>query len=245
MNFSLNQQQILRVVVILIFLGCLWYLASNGQLDLGSIVAEPTEPPPTEEPSIAGKEGDFDFYVLALSWSPEYCSSNNDPQQCSVGRRLGFVLHGLWPQYNRGYPSDCSNAQLPTAVREQYVSIYPSPSLISHEWSKHGTCSGLAPADYLGLSKRIKDSVIIPTAYRAPEQPIRTTSSKLVSDFVAANQGTQTDTFTTFCTGSGRYLQELRVCFSKDGKPIACSTEILRNSSRSCQAADFLIRNVR
>ncbi len=127
MNFSLNQQQILRVVVILIFLGCLWYLASNGQLDLGSIVAEPTEPPPTEEPGIAGTEGDFDFYVLALSWSPEYCSSNNDPQQCSIGRRLGFVLHGLWPQYNRGYPSDCSNAQLPTAVREQYVRYLPQP----------------------------------------------------------------------------------------------------------------------
>lgn len=247
MNLPLNQKQILRIVVILLFLGYLWYLYSNGQLDLSTLTAEPIEPPPTEVPGIAGNAGAFDFYVLALSWSPQYCSSSgaNDPQQCSVGRRLGFVLHGLWPQDNQGYPTDCSRVQLPDAVKAQFANLYPSPKLYDHEWEKHGTCSGLPPADYLGLSKRVKDSVIIPAAYRAPEQPLRVTSDQLKTDFVNSNSGMTKDSVGTFCTGSGRYFQELQVCFSKDGKYRNCSSEILRSSSRSCQAADFLLRNVR
>jgi ribonuclease T2 len=254
MNFS-SSQLFWRILVLVVVVGCLWYLSSNGLLNLGGSTTQPSqppiseppidEPPVTEAPGTVGRAGDFDFYVLALSWSPQFCSSNNDPQQCSIGRRLAFVLHGLWPQYNRGYPSDCSNEQLPTAVRAQFVSIYPSPSLIDHEWSKHGTCSGLAPADFLALSKRIRDSVVIPATYRAPDQPVRVTTSQLKTDFVNSNPGMTADTVAPFCTGSGLYLQELQVCFSKEGKPMACSSEILRNSSRSCQAASYLMRNVR
>jgi ribonuclease T2 len=247
MNLPLNQNQILRIVVVLLFLGYLWYLSSNGQLDLGALTAEPAEPLPTEVPGIAGNAGAFDFYVLALSWSPQFCSSNgaNDPQQCGIGRRLGFVLHGLWPQDNTGYPTDCSSVKLTTAVKAQFANLYPSPNLFDHEWEKHGTCSGLQPADYLGLSERIKDSVVIPVAYRAPDQPIRATVDQLKNDFSNSNLGMAKDSLATFCTGSGRYFQELEICFSKDGKPRGCSSEILKSSSHSCQAADFLLRNVR
>ena len=51
--------------------------------------------------------GQFDYYVLALSWSPSYCAGEagqNDQQQCAPGRRFAFVVHGLWPQYNKGWP---------------------------------------------------------------------------------------------------------------------------------------------
>ena len=52
----------------------------------------------------------FDFYVLALSWSPSYCASFGDRanrQQCEADDPLGFVVHGLWPQFTTGYPTEC------------------------------------------------------------------------------------------------------------------------------------------
>lgn len=201
----------------------------------------------TEEPGSQGREGQFDFYVLVLSWSPTYCSTNGDqdPQQCSLGRKLGFVLHGLWPQYDRGYPSNCSTERLPGSLKTKYAGLYPSPKLFDHEWEKHGTCSGLSPDNYLALSKRLKESVVIPTRYRSPEQPLRVTSTQLKQDLVAANSALNDSSLATFCSGSGRYLQELYVCFSPDGKALACSSEIRNKSARSCASADFIMRNVR
>ena len=189
----------------------------------------------------------FDFYMLTLSWSPDYCatSGNDDPQQCSIGKKLGFVLHGLWPQYNQGYPSDCSNVKLPDSVQAKFPGLYPSTSLYDHEWEKHGTCSGLSPEQYLTLSKRIKDSVVIPNAYRSPEQPIRVTTSQFKKEFITANPTFTEQGLAVNCSGSGRFLQEMYVCFSPDGAPTACSREIHNDAAKSCGNADFLVRNVR
>ena len=52
--------------------------------------------------------GDFDFYVLALSWSSGFCElggAEKARKQCAPGAGLGFVVHGLWPQFDRGFPS--------------------------------------------------------------------------------------------------------------------------------------------
>ena len=40
----------------------------------------------------------FDYYLLNLSWSPEFCHSHPNATECA--QRAGFVLHGLWPQNN-------------------------------------------------------------------------------------------------------------------------------------------------
>ncbi len=87
-------------------------------------------PTPTKGKRIQNTPGDFDFYVLSLSWSPDYCAGSNvnDPQQCSIGKKLGFVLHGLWPQYNRGYPADCSTVPLPKDAQQKFPNLFPSPS---------------------------------------------------------------------------------------------------------------------
>jgi len=167
----------------------------------------------------------FDFYMLSLSWSPDYCaeSGNNDPQQCSIGKKLGFVLHGLWPQYERGYPSNCSNAKLPDSVQAKFPGLYPNTALYDHEWEKHGTCTGLSPEQYLALSKQLKDSVVIPSTYRAPEQPIRVTATQLKKDLVAVNPTMTEQGLAVNCSGSGRFFSELYVCFTPDGTPTACS----------------------
>jgi ribonuclease T2 len=203
----------------------------------------PTTPAltPTQPPA-----ADFDFYVLALSWSPDYCATtgNDDPQQCQVGKKLGFVLHGLWPQYERGYPSNCSTQPLPAKLKTQFPNLYPSAKLYDHEWEKHGTCSGLSPQAYLALSQQIKESVIIPTPYRAPAQPVRVTLAKFKQQFTAANPTMDTNSLVVHCSGSGRFLKEVWVCFTLTGQPRACSKEILADA-KSCAQDTFLVRNIR
>lgn len=194
-----------------------------------------------------GTPGKFDFYVLTLSWSPDYCATNKKPdgQQCNSGKKLGFVLHGLWPQYQTGYPANCSTQKLPPALKQQFPDLYPSAKLYDHEWEKHGTCSGKTPKEYLALSQQLKGSVVIPTAYNRPSQPFRTTIKDLKSTFVSANNQLRTDGIAPYCSGSGRFLKEVFFCYAKDGKAGVCSAEILRNSQKSCGQANFLVRNVR
>jgi ribonuclease T2 len=190
----------------------------------------------------------FDYFVLSLSWSPDYCASSggDDPQQCSIGKRLAFVLHGLWPQNNQGYPASCSTQKLPASVQAQFPGLYPSDSLFTHEWEKHGTCSGLAPFDYLTLTKSLRDEVVIPKAYRAPEKPFRTTADTLKAAFASANAPDfRAVDFETNCSGSGRYLKELYVCFSRDLQPMACGAEVHKSALKSCGNPDFLVRNIR
>lgn len=213
---------------------------------------EPTlEQPPTANVLVVNIPSDqlskFDFFVLALSWSPDYCATNgnNDPQQCSIGKKLGFVLHGLWPQYNQGYPSNCSNEKMPDSVKAQFPGLYPNDNLFDHEWEKHGTCTGLSPVEYLQAGKDLKESVSIPGEYRLPENPFRTSMDQLKSQFVLTNPGFSNASIEVSCSSSGRYLKEIYVCFTREGVATACSAEMHKTALKSCQAADFLVRNTR
>lgn len=224
---------------------------SESDLRPTQAAQRPTRTPPPPRPAttpakrVKNTPGDFDFYVLALSWSPDFCASNDDPQQCSVGKQLSFVLHGLWPQYTRGYPADCSTEKLPRDAPQQFPNIYPSPKLYTHEWNKHGTCSGLKPLDYLALSKSLKESIAIPQTYRTPAQAFRTTTADLKAAFVKANSALREDALVVQCSGAGRFLKELYVCFSREEQPIACSAELQNDEAKSCGQADFLVRNVK
>jgi ribonuclease T2 len=190
--------------------------------------------------------GQFDYYVLSLSWSPSYCATHtSDTQQCGTGRQLGFVLHGLWPQFEKGYPSSCSDVPLPANVKQQYATLYPSPKLMLHEWQKHGTCSGLSPADYLAFSKHTKDSVNVPQRYQAPAQPFRTTIDDVQKDFGAANPGYSSDSISITCSGSGRFLQEVRLCLDKNGKSRSCAADVVKQMRSSCRQPNFLVQSVR
>ena len=195
-----------------------------------------------EEPT-----GDFDFYVMALSWSPDYCASTDyqDEQQCSIGKQLDFVLHGLWPQYNSGYPSYCSEESLPGYLIDDFAGLYPSEKLFDHEWEKHGTCTGLSPAGYLLWSEALKKALITPDIFASPAEPFRTDAAELSEAFIVVNPDFSADSFAVYCSGSGRFMKELFVCFEKDGEPRDCSNEILKKASKSCGQEDFLVRNTR
>jgi ribonuclease T2 len=191
---------------------------------------------------------DFSYYVTVLSWSPDFCATNpkaSKSTQCDVGRKYGFVLHGLWPQHERGYPADCSNEQIPNNIKKK-CDIFPTVGLCLHEWKKHGTCSKLGAEGYLDLSAKLKNSLVIPDHFKAPETTIRTNAEQLKAEFVAKNAGFSKDAIAPYCSGSGRFLKEVFFCYDKAGKPRACSAEVLNRSAKSCAQKDgFVVRNVK
>lgn len=179
--------------------------------------------------------GSFDFYVLALSWSPGFCETGGAEkaeQQCEPGNRLGFVVHGLWPQNNRGYPSDCNpTAGAPSRIALESVrGVYPDEGLARYEWRKHGTCTGLSPTDYFAEVRRARDAVVVPDAFKAPADPQNWAPLDIARAFVGANPRLRTDAMAVTCRGNT--LEEVRVCLSKDLRGFVSCPEVARASCR-------------
>jgi ribonuclease T2 len=192
--------------------------------------------------------GDFDYFTLALSWSPTYCASENgrnDGHQCGPGRRFAFVVHGLWPQYERGWPEFCRSDRphLPGALVDAMLDIMPSPRLVNHEWRKHGTCSGLGPADYFSVTRAAFARVKIPARYLSPQNVITTSVEGLTADFLKTNAWLRRDMMSVQC-GNRRdqaALRELRICFTTDLEPRPCGD----NERRQCRADELVMPPVR
>lgn len=164
------------------------------------------------------RAGDFDFYVLALSWSPTYCLAAGDRagrDQCAEGARHGFIVHGLWPQHEAGYPAYCPTRQperVPAELGRRLIDIVPSMGLIGHMWRKHGSCSGLAQAEYLDLVRRAHARIAIPDALDGVADPATLSPEAVEAAFVAANPGLSRMGIAARCQG-GR-LQEVRICLT-------------------------------
>ena len=196
----------------------------------------------------APQTGDFDYYVLSLSWSPTYCSSRagaRDHTQCAAGRRFAFVVHGLWPQYWRGWPQNCKTRQRWVARRRirEMLDIMPSKRLIIHEWRKHGTCSRLSQKEYFKLIRTVFRQIRIPARYLSPSAPVEITPAGLVSDFLKTNRKLRARNLSVQC-GNRRdraRLSELRICFGRDGKLTDCGA----NERRHCRAATLVLPPVR
>ncbi len=194
------------------------------------------------------RAGEFDYYVLALSWSPTYCTTKNgrrDRGQCHSGRRFSFVVHGLWPQYETGWPDFCPTNRrfVPEWRIREILDIMPSKRLVIHQWRKHGTCTGLSQQEYFDLTRSLFARFQVPARYVAPSRPLLTTPSELVHDFVTTNLWLKPEMISVHC-GRRRdraNLAELRVCFGKDLKPRACG----RNARRACRAHTLVMPPVR
>ncbi|MEP7455046.1 ribonuclease T2 [Phyllobacterium sp. SB3] len=178
----------------------------------------------------------FDYYVLSLSWSPSYCAAEGaraNRQQCDTGRPYGFLVHGLWPQYEQGYPQDCDTSQprnVPFAQAKQLSDIMPSTGLVTYQWRKHGSCSGLTQRDYFATMRQAAKRVLIPSAYRQPNQRGPVNPQVLEQAFTAANPGMQKDGIAVTCDRD--YLREVRICLTKDLNFRSCP-EVDRSSCRS------------
>lgn len=180
--------------------------------------------------------GDFDFYVLALSWSPGWCATGGARKggtQCDLGSNRGFVLHGLWPQYARGFPSNCAAdaRNLSPAAISIARAVYPEEGLARYEWRKHGTCSGLDAAAYFEAATQAVARVAIPAALRAPRSDGEATPAEIERAFSAANPGLQPEMMAVACRSG--MLEEMRICLSKDLRGFVSCGEVDRKSCRS------------
>ena len=191
------------------------------------------------------RPGQFDFYVLSLSWSPDYCASPagaRDRFQCAGPRKYGFVVHGLWPQFERGWPEACTTDALniPASLKRDILEIMPSERLMRHEWSKHGTCSGLTPKQYFeGILSSWANVRVPPELKSLTAAEVEFSPADLERKFVAANPGLKANMLSVDC--SGRFLKEVRVCLDKNLQFRACSAQ----ADRGCSMSKIIVRPIR
>ena len=207
--------------------------------------------PYSSQPPGRNEAGRFDYYSLVLSWSPTYCAGlrrdGYDPQcHRRDGKRYAFVLHGLWPQHERGWPENCRTRQrpyVPQSVIDGMLDIMPSSKLVIHEYRKHGTCSGLSPEDYYKVSRQMFKKVRVPPRYEQPNQAFTVSPTEVVRDFLSVNPDLKADQLAVACGGPGNRLREVRVCFSREGSFRSCGQN--EDARRLCRAGRMFVPPVR
>ena len=182
--------------------------------------------------------GNFDFYVLSLSWSSGFCATGGADKarnQCDLGANLGFVVHGLWPQFERGFPADCDpSTRAPTrAAMELTHGVYPDEGLARYEWRKHGTCTGKSATDYFADVKFARDKIVIPDEFQRLRRDEQVAPADISRAFQQANPRLRPGMMAVGCQRG--VLQEVRVCLSKDLRDFRPCPEVARGSCRSAQ----------
>src|SRR5450755_338052 len=165
-----------------------------------------------------GQPGVFDFYVLTLSWAPEFCHGHSDSPECESGH-YGFIVHGLWPQFTHGYPETCSDSP-GLANPSEMLDIMPDERLIQHEWTTHGTCSGLSAEEYFKLLRRAYGSIKIPAQLAAPSESFSIPPAALKEKFLEVNPRLSRDNIAVSC--GNNYLTGVYVCLTKNLEPTSC-----------------------
>lgn len=185
--------------------------------------------------------GKFDFYVLSLSWSPSYCAAEGaeaNRQQCGTKRPYAFVVHGLWPQYEAGYPEFCrlqQSGHVPGNLVNSYQDIMPSGGLMGHQWRKHGSCTGLRQATYFALARKAREKINIPPEFSRLTAPLLISPKDVEERFISVNPGLEEQDFAVTC--DRRYLREVRICMTKDLAFRACE----ELDTKGCRADRMLM----
>lgn len=177
----------------------------------------------------------YDFYVLSLSWSPSYCEiegANANRQQCGRQSDYGFVVHGLWPQFERGWPEFCDSSEpsrVPESIVRTAIDLMPSAGLIGHQWRKHGSCTGLTQEDYFSVVRQAHDTIVIPDRFENVDSTVTVSPVEAEKAFMSANPGLRADGIAVTC--EDRYLSEVRICLTKQLEFRSCP-EIDRRGCR-------------
>ncbi|MEO9573085.1 MAG: ribonuclease T2 [Tateyamaria sp.] len=190
------------------------------------------------------KAGTFDYYVLSLSWSPNWCAYEGDARgsdQCNARHDHGWIMHGLWPQFHRGYPSYCPMSERAPSrgMTAGMADIMGTSGLAWHQWKKHGVCSGLSARDYYALSREAYGRVVRPAVFRNLDREVKLPASVVEEAFIQANPDIEPDGITITCRDG--YIQEARICLSRGLDPVPCGQDVVRD----CKARDALFTPVR
>jgi ribonuclease T2 len=188
--------------------------------------------------------GKFDFYVLSLSWSPSFCDqgSTRAQEQPECGpRAYSFVVHGLWPQYEKGFPKSCQvpSPRLPREIASSMLDLMPAPRLVYHEWDEHGTCSGLSAAAYFKTVRDARSRVSIPPQYSHLESALTVNPDDVRNEFIKVNPKLGSGAISIDC--DKQHLREVRICFDK-GLGFHDCPEVVR---QTCRRDDITMPPVR
>ena len=187
------------------------------------------------------KAGEFDYYVLSLSWSPNWCQLEGNArqsEQCEEDH--GWILHGLWPQFHRGYPSYCRTIERAPSrgMTAGMADIMGTSGLAWHQWKKHGTCTGLNATDYYALSREAYGRITRPAVFRKLDQSVKLPARVVEQAFLKDNPQIEPDGLTVTCRDG--HIQEARICLSRDLAPVPCGQDVVRD----CTLTDALFHPV-
>ncbi|MGB1387260.1 MAG: ribonuclease T2 family protein [Paracoccaceae bacterium] len=187
------------------------------------------------------KAGEFDYYVLSLSWSPNWCQLEGNArqsEQCEEDH--GWILHGLWPQFHRGYPSYCRTIERAPSrgMTADMADIMGTSGLAWHQWKKHGTCTGLSATDYYALSREAYGRITRPVVFRKLDQSVKLPAHVVEQAFLKDNPQIEPDGLTVTCRDG--HIQEARICLSRDLAPVPCGQDVVRD----CTLTDALFHPV-
>jgi len=227
-------QFVIRVALVALFLAPLPAAAQNAPQDSGH-----------------NSPGQFDFYVLSLSWSPSFCAEaaarregRSASLQCGA-RPYSFVVHGLWPQYDKGFPEYCQDPapRLYRGIVSAMLDLMPAPHLIYNEWDKHGTCSGLSPGAYFDTVRKARAAVKIPPEYSDLKEPLAVTPGAVEDAFIKANPGLSPKAIAVGC--DKKRLTEVRLCLAKDLSKDVQFHDCAEVTKRSCRRDQLVMPPLR
>lgn len=186
------------------------------------------------------RAGDFDYYLLALSWTPAWCALTGDARadpQCGAGSGRGWQLHGLWPQFETGWPSYCRTGERdPTrAETSGMADIMGGSGPAFHQWKKHGRCSGLPPAEFFDVSRRAFGSVTLPEVFDSVRRDLSLAAPVVEAAFTEANPGLDPKAITVVCRKG--LISEVRICLTRGLAPRACGADV----AADCTLQDALL----
>jgi ribonuclease T2 len=190
------------------------------------------------------RAGDFDYYVMALSWSANWCAQAGDDRrdsQCDVGRGTTFVLHGLWPQNERGWPDYCRTAQADPsrAQTAAMADVFGGAGAAFYQWKKHGRCAGLSAPEYYATARRAFQAIKISPVFAKINKDLRVPTNMIEGAFLEANPGLTRDQVTVTCAAQS--IQDVRICLTKDLMPRKCGPDVIRD----CTLQNEALRAVR
>lgn len=189
------------------------------------------------------KAGAFDYYVMSLGWSSNWCALEGDARrdpQCDTGRGLTWTLHGLWPQFERGYPAYCrTTAQDPSrGATAAMADIMGGSGLAFYEWKKHGRCAGISAQDYYATLRKAYASVTIPPLFSKITKDLKLPASVIEGAFLERNPQLTRDQITVTCKSG--MIQEVRICLTKDLEPRRCGADVIRDCTLQNAELDAL-----
>ncbi|MRX49662.1 ribonuclease T [Paracoccus sp. S-4012] len=185
--------------------------------------------------------GAFDYYVLALSWSPSWCATEGEADDAQCREHRDFIVHGLWPNREDGWPEYCATRARDPSRQETaaMADLMGSDSLAWHQWKKHGRCAGMKPEDYFATLRDAAAAVTIPPEFEDLARDIRLPVAVVEDAFIAANPGLARNGITVTCDG-GR-LDEVRICLTPGLSLRDCAPD----ARRDCRADALMMERVR